>query len=147
MPKNKNVLINSWVSRVALLWAGVCLGGNIIAAMAKFQVASLPLSTALEIGQVTFRSVGALEACLCVALFVFLCKKNLRFRYLGVIPVLLFGVQWLAVMPVLHARTIAVITGSPVPHSNAHILYIILEVAKICFLIVAGCVQVIEEGD
>lgn len=130
--------MNSWGSRIACLWAGLCIGGNLIAVTAKFQVATLPLSTALEIGQVTFRSVGLLEAFLCVTLIVLLFLRSHRFRILCMLPALLFAVQWLAVMPALHSRTVAIISGSSVPPSNDHFLYMILEFSKVLFLVVAG---------
>jgi hypothetical protein len=130
--------MNPWGCRIACLWAGLCIGGNLIAASAKFQVASLPLSTALEIGQVTFRSVGLLEALLCVALIVLLFLRSHRFRIFCTLPALLFAVQWFAVMPVLHTRTVAIISGSSLPPSNVHFIYMILEFSKVLFLVVAG---------
>ena len=58
----------------ALVWAGVTIGGSLIAAPAKFGAPSLDLPTALEVGRAQFFWVGIAEGALCAALvgaFVF----------------------------------------------------------------------------
>ena len=49
------------MSGVGLLWAGLSLGGNLIAAPAKFQVSDLGLALALQVGRAQFTWLGYAE--------------------------------------------------------------------------------------
>ena len=44
---------------IALVWAGVAIGGSLIATPAKFQAPSLSMTTALEVGRAQFFWVGS----------------------------------------------------------------------------------------
>ena len=44
-----------------LLWAGVSLGGNLVAAPAKFQVAALEMPVALQVGRAQFTWIAYIE--------------------------------------------------------------------------------------
>ena len=78
---------------LAFVWAGLSLGGNLIAAPAKFQVADLPLPIALQVGRAQFTWLGNAEWVLLVLLVtvsVFL-KQKLALLYL--LPAGLFMVS------------------------------------------------------
>lgn len=124
-----------WVQRVALLWAGVVLGCSFIATPAKFQAASLSLPTALEVGRVTFRSMVMAEIALVVvgAGLVLWLRQRRPFFWLAVT---VLAVQWVGVMPLLNARTDAVVAGTPVSGPPWHVAYILLETVKIVLLFV-----------
>ncbi len=114
----------------ALLWAGVSLGGALIAAPAKFQAPSLTLPVALEVGRAQFRWVGYGEWGLCIAFVLSLfLLGGLNWRW-ALIPLALFAIQQFAVMPPLDARTLQVIAGDVVEKSSLHIIYIVLEFLK-----------------
>lgn len=137
-------------SAAAFLWAGVVLGGSLIAAPAKFQVADLSLPVALQVGRATFSWIALAElgfACiLCITLAgATVLKKQQCPRALGILTALaisLFAAQWLVVMPLLSARTDAIVAGSAVGQSYSHFIYIGLELAKVLVLISIGFLSV-----
>jgi len=123
---------------LVFIWAGLLVGGSLIAAPAKFQVASLSLTTALEIGQVTFRWVGIAEAVLAFTLILSVLILKSRSAWPVVIPIGLLALQRLAIFPALDARTVAIINGGNVGESNLHIVFVVLEIFKILALIWTG---------
>lgn len=125
---------------ILLLWAGLSLGGSLIATPAKFQAPSLSLATALEVGRATFQWMGVAEAALCAVLIVALFLRRGAGWRLALVPIGLFAVQRLAVMQALDARTLAVIAGENVGESSLHGLYVVLEVGKFLALLVLGAV-------
>ena len=135
----------------AFLWAGAVIGGSLIAAPAKFQVADLTLPVALQVGQVTFRYLGFFELApaivMCLALAVSFKSRSARWRFLllPVLALLLFAVQWFGVMPLLTERTNAIISGETVSSSHLHLVYVILEIAKVAVLLTTGFFELYVE--
>lgn len=128
---------------MAILWAGVAIGATCIATPAKFLAPSLSLGTALEIGRVTFYWSGVAETILCAAfLLALLSFGGVRWRW-ALIPVLLFVIQRLGLMPILDARTVKIIAGQYVGESNLHTVYIYLEVAKCVALVAVGFASIL----
>lgn len=126
----------------AILWAGLALGATLIATPVKFLAPSLSLSTALEIGRVTFYWVGIAETALCISLVIAIVTfGGIRWRY-AIIPIALFAIQRVGLMPVLDARTVEIIAGNTVEKSNLHNFYIYLEFAKFFALIAAGAIGI-----
>ncbi|WP_299552593.1 hypothetical protein [uncultured Tateyamaria sp.] len=68
---------------LAGVWAGIVIGGSLIAASAKFQVTTLSTPQFLEVERAQFHWVGVAEAALCAALLisVFLSDRS-RFIFL-----------------------------------------------------------------
>ncbi|WP_131726444.1 hypothetical protein [Cognatishimia activa] len=120
-----------------LLWAGLALGGNLIAAPAKFQVQSLTLEDLLRVGRAQFSWLGYAEMALAAGAIVlsFLVK---RMWYTLVAAVSLFGVQQLVLQPMLEARTDLILAGLPNGGDHYHIWFVAAEVAKFVLLIVAA---------
>ena len=116
---------------IGLIWAGLSLGGSLIAAPAKFRAASLDLSTALDVGRAQFAWLGYAEWVLLTSLIgaIFLSHLHLNWR-LYLMPIGLFLVQQIGLMPRLDAATLARINGDAVSNGYLHVLYIGLEVAK-----------------
>lgn len=131
----------------AILWAGLALGATLIATPAKFLAPSLTLPTALEIGRVTFYWVGIAEAALCISFIIaILTFGGIRWR-IAIIPIVLFAIQRIGLMPVLDARTVEIIAGNPVKESNIHNIYIYLEFAKFFALITIGAIGIFSTKD
>ena len=126
---------------VALVWAGVSLGGSLVAAPAKFQAPSLEMATALEVGRAQFFWVGITEAILCGGIVAsLLLWPTPHWRWMAG-PIAAFALQRLAVMPALDARTLEVIAGAPAGETHLHLVYIILEALKFLLLIGAAIVS------
>jgi hypothetical protein len=119
-------------------WAGGAITGNMIAAPAKFQAPSLTLPVALDVGRAQFFWIGMAEsACACALLLLLIAARRLRSWPLAA-ALALFALQQVWIMPLLDARTLAVIAGQPVPVSSLHLMYVVCEILKISCLILAG---------
>ncbi|MBL4892721.1 MAG: hypothetical protein JKX91_13040 [Rhizobiaceae bacterium] len=127
---------------IAILWAGIAIGATLIATPVKFLAPSLALSTALEIGRATFYWVGIAEAVLCaifiIAVFAF---GGIRWTF-AFVPIALFAIQRLGLMPILDSRTVEIIAGNSVEDSNLHVVYIYFEFAKIIALLVVSALGI-----
>lgn len=126
------------VPLLALIWAGVSLGGSLVAAPAKFRAPSLTRPTALEVGRAQFLWVGVTEAILCVALVGALLSGTTDAWKWLVVPIVILAIQRLVVMPPLDARTRRLIRDEPVGPSRLHLVYVVLEVVKFASLIAGG---------
>ena len=123
---------------LALLWAGVSLGGSLVAAPAKFRAPSLDRPTALEVGRAQFFWVGVTEAVLCSVLIgALVLDATGPWRWL-VVPVVLFAIQRLVIMPPLDARTRRLIREERVGASRLHLVFVVLEAVKFASLVVGG---------
>lgn len=125
---------------LALVWAGVSLGGSLVAAPAKFRAPSLDMTTALEVGRAQFLWVGLTETVLCAGLILSLFFGPASHWKWMTAPIILFALQRLAVMPALDAQTLEVIGGAPPGETHLHIVYIILEGLKFLALVVAAMI-------
>ena len=123
---------------LAFMWAGLSLGGTLIAAPAKFEAPNLPLPLALEVGRAQFFWVGIAEYCLGLVMALLLLLGTGRRRFLFLIPLVLLIIQRAVLMPVLDAQTMNVIAGAPVPDRLLHRIYIVLEISKFLSLLVFG---------
>ncbi len=96
-------MIATFIRGFAGIWAGVVVGGVLIAAPTEFRIGSLSLPLLLEIGRVQFYWVGTGEAFLCSALlFATALFERPRLVYLA-LPVGLIAIQRLYLMPFLDA--------------------------------------------
>ena len=126
------------VPLLALIWAGVSLGGSLVAAPAKFRAPSLDRPTALEVGRAQFYWVGVTEGALCVGLIAALVVVAAdAWRWMAV-PITLFAIQRFVVMPPLDARTVQAIQGASARARHLHTIYVILELLKFGGLVTAG---------
>lgn len=125
-------------SALALVWAGVSLGGALVAAPAKFQAPSLTLPVALEVGRAQFKWIGWCEAALCGLLVLALVWSDSGSWQIMLVPIGLFALQRLVIMPPLDARTLKVIAGAEQGKTSLHIFYIIAECSKFLALLAAA---------
>lgn len=120
----------------AAIWAGVSVSGNLIAAIAKFQVETLDLSMALQVGRAQFLWNGYAEY-LCIVMIVMGLIWHVRFLpplLAGAIAILM--IQKIGLTRLLQARSDLIIAGLSPDHSNVHVLFAVLEVLKfICLLV------------
>lgn len=131
----------SFASSLAFLWAGLVIGGSLIAAPAKFNAPTLTLPTALEVGREQFFWIGIGEGLLCTVLIGVLIVTRSRTWALWAPPIAVLMAQRLMIMPILDLRTVSIIAGQAVPPSNLHVLFIVLEVVKVVMLIAVAAWQ------
>ena len=107
---------------LALVWAGVTIGGSLIAAPAKFGAPSIDVATALAVGREQFFWIWIAEGALCAALIGALVFRAVAARWWMWPPVAVFALQQLVLVPLLDARTVRTIAGESVPESNLHLV-------------------------
>ena len=137
------------VRALAGLWAGLILGGSLIAAPAKFRAASLARSVALDVGQHQFFWINVVECALgCLWICAIWRLEAGRWRW-PVAMLAVFTVQQALIMPPLHERSLQVIAGAQLGPSSLHWIYIGLELVKLCFLgsLALGLVRVSDRDD
>ncbi|MEM9726319.1 MAG: hypothetical protein AAF909_12790, partial [Pseudomonadota bacterium] len=122
------------VTGIAGVWAGVSLGGALVAAPAKFRAPSLTRPVALEVGRAQFAWVGATEAALAAGLLGAMFLQSAPVWPGALLAIALFAAQRLGVMPFLDARTRQIIAGGGPPPSRLHQMFVLLEIAKFFLL-------------
>ena len=124
----------------AMLWAGIAIAGNVIAAGSKFTT-DVPGEDLLEVGVAQFTWTGYAEWAIAAIWVVGLWNAR-RSRVLWILaaPVVLLAVQKLGVYPPLHERTLATIAGEGTGDSPLHVVYAALEGVKIAVLVAIGVV-------
>ena len=118
-----------------LIWAGVCIGANMIAAPAKFQVADLTLPVALQVGRVQFQWIRYFEIIMASLALLFVLTASPRVKRVIGIALAIFVVQGALILPLLSVRSDLVITGQYTGGSYMHIYFTVCEFIKIITLI------------
>lgn len=127
------------MAALALVWAGLSLGGNLIAATAKFQAPGLPMQALLQVGRAQFDWLSSAEWLFASAIVVLAVVRASRTNLmLFLLPVVTFLGQELLIMPILDERTLRIIAGETVGPSNLHFGFIAAELLKFTILCVAG---------
>lgn len=121
-----------------LIWAGACIGANMIAAPAKFQVLDLARPVALQVGRVQFQWVGYLEYTLAMTAILTAFMASPRTQILVGVAIVAFIIQRAIILPQLSVRTDQVISGVQTDASHLHIYFIVCEFAKIIAIIASA---------
>lgn len=121
-----------------LIWAGLAMGGNLIAAPAKFQVDALSTAELLQVGRAQFEWLGWAETglALLVLLACALARHLPRWPVLAALAV--FALQQGVLQPLLEARSDVIIGGGAATSSHLHIVFIAAEMLKIGLLLWAS---------
>ncbi|MEM9438156.1 MAG: hypothetical protein AAGA15_14050 [Pseudomonadota bacterium] len=114
---------------LAALWAGALLGGSFVAAPAKFRT-DLTVPQLLKVGWEQFHALAKAQMVLAVLLFGAVLWQRPELLWLAAIPVAIFAVQQVPLMPALDRRTRSRIEGENVPPSKLHLVFVVLEGAK-----------------
>ena len=129
---------SSILPALLLLWVGIVIGGSLIVAPAKFTVDQLTLAMALEVGRAQFRWVAIAEFVLTAGIVAAALLGNPARLIWCVLPIAIFALQWLALMPALDERTARVIADQPVGDSHLHLIYVVAEITKCAFILLAA---------
>lgn len=116
------------------LWLGFIGAISFMEAWLKFTAPGITLTLGLGIGRIVFHALNRVELILAILLITsfFYFKEPLK-QYrnlLLLIPILILVFQSLWLLPVLDSRTELYLQELPVPPSNLHFLYILLEILK-----------------
>ena len=118
------------------LWAGLLIGVCFIATPAIFRAPSLSLPAALDVGRTTFARWNAIEWLLLgmmVLAMVFTRPGAFAIASAGALDIL-FLIQSMILLPALNKRVAAIIAGKRPPPASDRLLYITIDVLKLCIL-------------
>lgn len=127
---------------VPFIWFGVIGAISFLETPLKFQAPGIDLPLGLGIGRLVFFAMNKVEIVLAVVFLITLRRERAvlssAFKFfLPVLVILVVDTLWL--LPSLDARAELVINGTAAPHSNTHILYVVLEVIKFVLVFILGC--------
>jgi hypothetical protein len=110
----------------------------------KFRAPGITLPLGLGIGRLVFRALNAAEIVLAAAtaLTLALAPRPLAATILFVALAVTLAVQVVLLRPRLEARAQLIIDGGTPPRSRAHLVYIVLECAKLLMLGAFGIVLI-----
>ncbi len=118
-----------------LIWAGAAIGANLVATPAKFLVADLTRPVALQVGRMQFLWVGYVEYALAAVALLTLPAVRPAIRGGVGFAIFILVIQRLGVLPQLSARTDLIVSGQSLEASRLHIVFIVLEILKVCALL------------
>ncbi|TLP67120.1 hypothetical protein FEE96_07165 [Parasedimentitalea maritima] len=130
-----------FTSAVFFIWAGLSVGGNILAAAAKFQVSTLTTAELLLVGRAQFAWLGNAEWILCATVLLLLAAGRQRPTPAHCLIILLLVLQQHWLTPLLQLRTDMIIAGNVPDGPALHFLFVGAEVAKLTLLMFAGLLQ------
>ncbi len=125
------------VRRVCLLYAGVLLGVSFIATPAKFLAPGLRMDELLLVGRATFVVFGWVEGVFVSALLLAAFVSG-RGRGAAVLVAAVVLVQHAVLRPVLDEGVTEVLAGAESSAGPLHLVYGLLELAKLVVLLGAG---------
>ena len=130
-------------SAAVFVWLGMVLAFSFLESTLKFRETGVTLQLGLGIGRLVFTALNRVEVVLAlVAVGAVLIEPGIAVAGLAVAIVAL-AVQLFAVRPRLNRRSDAVLAGEEGPRSQAHLVYIGLEVVKVLGLLAAGVLLLI----
>lgn len=126
---------------VPFVWFGMVLAISFIEAPLKFQAPGITIPLGLGIGRLVFFALNKMEiiSVLLLVLAFWRSRSNTKLEtvLLGFLAMILLAeTVWL--LPVLDARAELVIAGTEPPHSNMHVIYIVLDALKLIGLMTLG---------
>jgi len=137
--------VATWWTALQLLapafWLGAVVAISFLEAPLKFRAPGITVPLGLGIGRLVFRALNILEAVVLVVLWIAAlaapaAPATAMWWLLGIVTVVLV-VQVAGVRPVLTKRSDRVLeAGTDLPRSNAHYVYVALEVVKVVALVV-----------
>ncbi|MEM6910325.1 MAG: hypothetical protein AAF555_01970 [Verrucomicrobiota bacterium] len=127
-----------WLSLLLAVWAGLVIGISFIEAPLKFQAPGITRELGLGIGRLVFGALNKTEMGLLavVSLLTLLGFAQLKigFRLTFLAFFLLVAFQLFFLLPILDDRAVRLLAGEPLAPSWHHLVYGILEAAKVVLL-------------
>lgn len=124
------------------IWIGFVSAISFMEAWLKFKAPGITLPLGLGIGKLIFNALNKVEWILAIIVFmnIIFTKDDLfsvkNFAFF--VPCIIIIIQTFWLLPELSSRADLYISGQPVPESNIHLTYIILEFVKVIFLFLYG---------
>ena len=128
------------LAALCFLWAGMVLGISFLETPVKFTAPSVTLPIGLDVGRHVFGMFNKVEIGLALlGCIMMIATRTGRAVWLPLgIVIAIVGIQTLWLLPVLDARVEMILQGQTPPRAPFHIVYVVLEVAKLAGLVAAG---------
>jgi hypothetical protein len=125
---------------ITFTWLGLVLAISFLEAPLKFRAPNVTLPIGLGIGRLVFRALNTVEFvfAIIVVAAVAIGRPGSCVTGIFVVAVVALLIQLVAVRPRLNRRSDRVLAGDIAPRSNAHFVYVGLELIKVISLLVAG---------
>ena len=125
---------------ITFTWLGMVLALSFIEAPLKFRAPNVTLPIGLGIGRLVFRALNTVEFVFAVIVVTAVAagRTGSGTTWVFAIAVVALIVQLAAVRPCLNRRSDRVLAGDIAPRSNAHYVYVGLELIKAIALLAAG---------
>ncbi|MBW8482706.1 hypothetical protein [Actinomadura parmotrematis] len=122
------------------VWAGMVLAISFLEAPLKFRAPGVTIPVGLGIGRIVFRALNLAETALAVVVVVAVAAGSppAATVVLTACLAVLLAVQLGVVRPRLNRRSDRVLAGEDLPRSHGHLVYIVLEAAKLALLVALG---------
>jgi hypothetical protein len=121
---------------VPVFWVGLVIGLSFIETPLKFRAPGITRELGLGIGRLVFGMLGRIEHVLLVTVVALWFRSSaLGVRACLAVLVSIVGLQGIWLLPVLDLRAARMIAGSGAPASYHHLLFIVLELVKVCVLL------------
>jgi hypothetical protein len=122
---------------VPMLWLGMVVAISFLEAPIKFRAPGVTLQVGLGIGRLVFKALNIVEIVLLLVLSVscFAVRPSTASLALLVSVAVVLLVQVAVVRPPLSRRSDRVLAGETLPRSRMHLVYVVLELAKVGLLI------------
>lgn len=131
---------SSVIAAVSFVWLGMVLAISFLEAPLKFRAPGVSLRLGLGIGRVVFRALNRVELLLALLLLGALVRgpQPVTTVVAVVLVAVVLAAQLLVVRPRLNRRSDRALAGEELPRSRVHHAYVVLEVAKLAGLVLAG---------
>lgn len=133
---------------VPFSWLGAVLAISFLETPLKFRAPGMTVPLGLGIGRLVFRALNAVELAFALALTLGMLAASVDVRG-QLAPVVLMTALWVVLLsqvgvlrPRLDRRARAILAGETPPRSHLHLVYVVLEVAKVALLASLGILLV-----
>lgn len=122
---------------IPMFWLGMVAAISFLEAPIKFRAPGVTLPIGLGIGRLVFKALNTVEIVLALALWTscIFARPGMAALILLALATIVLLIQVLAVRPPLSRRSDRVLAGETVPHSQAHWVYVALEIVKVGLLV------------
>ena len=121
-------------------WSGIVFAISFVESPLKFKSPLVTEKIGLSIGQLVFHAQNKIEWILSILVIIslFALKTDSKIVVLYLLPSFILVTQTIILYGVLDPRVESILQGITVQKSNAHLVYIILELLKFIFLLISG---------
>jgi len=125
---------------ITFIWVGFVLGISFLEAPLKFTAPDITLALGLGIGRIVFGALNKIEIVFSIFILIsfLICKFSFKHHFLYLLAFFIVFIQSVWLIPILDERAGLIISGQEVEKTSHHVIYIIIELLKVIFLILAG---------